>query len=140
MKLIAINVIFVMIVSMIATIVILMIYLAIQSYTIAFFEEKNKSMSFKEITIYFREEISEKVFREFINSCIMESTENYKCKNNYTTCYYIVVNKNFQNIQIPNYIEYKNFSYFINSSLFNKSKNNALIIFNCKNKEIIIIN
>lgn len=128
---------------MIATIVILMIYLAIQSFVMSYFSEINQSKKFKEVTyLHFKKEPTSEVFLELINSCIRESVENYNCKNGYVTCYFIVTDGDLSQASLPKFfpIEYKGKLYYVDANLFNPYLSNALIIFNCKKESVLVIN
>jgi len=143
MKGIAINIVFLFIMGLIATIIITGIYLAIKNFVIDYFSEKPQTKKFKELeTKYLEYKVSESFLMELGKQCARESIDNYACLNGYVVCYYIFSEHSFQNLAIP-YVEefsYKNKTIVIDATNFDSSKNNTLIVFDCNQKAVYFLN
>ncbi|MEM5831050.1 MAG: hypothetical protein QXO40_02515 [Candidatus Aenigmatarchaeota archaeon] len=131
MKVIAIETVFIFILSMLAATVLIIFFSNIKDAIFNFFKEKNQLESF-ELEIIIKEKFSKNYLLELASLCTQKA-ENSKLDINVYVCFYLKSNKNFEEIMIENFDK-------INIENFDAEKNYLLIVYNKKEKTIYFIN
>ncbi|MEM5843534.1 MAG: hypothetical protein QXP52_01845 [Candidatus Aenigmatarchaeota archaeon] len=133
MKVLAVETVFIFIISMIAALVVISFFIDIKNLIINFFSEKQPKEEF-EIEIIEKKSFSENLVKEFIMMCIQKSGDS-KLNKKIFPCYYLKSSEPFQNI---NNLEIQNVR--INRDNFDDSKNTMLIAYDKTNKFVYILN
>lgn len=131
MKVIAIETVFIFILSMIAAIVFIIFFFNIKDAIHSFSEEKRQLESF-EVEIISKENFSTNYLIELANLCAQKA-ENSELDISIYTCFYLKSTRNFQGITINNFNK-------INIENFDREKNYLLIIYNKEKKIVYFIN
>lgn len=130
MKIIAIETMFIFILSMIATIIFILFFFNLKNIIFNFFQEKQPKENF-EIEIIEKEKFSKDYLLELSNLCIEKSNKS-NLKLEMFVCFYLKSKKNFENIEIS--------ESFINTENFDPANNYLLIAYNKKEKIIYLLN
>ncbi len=135
MKCLAIETIFKFLISMIAVIVTISIFITFKDNIINFFVPK-KLEKYYEIEILELKSENQKIFDSLLEICAQKSFNSSIP----IPCYYVYreKNKDFSFLSFPETIEINGIGFYINISDFNSNKNNLLIISDF-NKKIIYI-
>lgn len=137
MKAIAVEIIFIFILSMIGAIIFLLFFTEIRSGILNLFKEKPIREDF-EIEIIEKDEFNQKFLLELLVFCT-EKANNSKLKIRFFPCYYLISKKTFENIKLEDVEEIRNIKY-IDVTRFNSSKNYLLIIYEKKNQIAYFLN
>jgi hypothetical protein len=120
---ITIDILFKFIISMIAAIVVIYIFLNMKTQIINFFIENKIIKSYYEIRIFQIDEIDEKFIKTISEVCLEDANETKKF-----VCCYLRASNRF-NLKINSYSdEYKGKTYLVDFSNFDPSKNNSLVL------------
>lgn len=139
MKTLAIETVFVFLLSLLGFIVFVMFFSDIRDIILTRFFKKPQEEEF-EIEIISKANISKKFFTEILSLCV-EKANVSSLRLEIFPCYYIFSEKKFENINLEEIINlYKNMNIRVNTSLFNVSKNYAIILFEKKTNKIYILN
>lgn len=136
MRLVAIEIVFIFILSLIATIVFLIFFSDIRNFILNLFREEQQIEEF-EIEIISRENFSQHLLLELTLMCVEKASKSKLRIENFT-CYYLFSEQKFENVQFNDEIKINDV--LLDFKLFDIRKKNVLIVYNKKINKVYFIN